>query len=158
MDLKYFYCAKEKLDDTHKKIFNKIEANKLLEKKFDTKDSIKFLYPSYTQYFLSKFVATYIILKKELNSKSNDFTKQDILTNKNDSSELDHINFKLNILEKLINVLIRDMKKIIIEYECLLNFRTLQIDRNKITKNYKANNKIESDFCCKYIFFSFKFH
>jgi len=150
MDLEYFYCAKEKLDDNHKKICNKIEANKQTEKNFDTKDTIKFPYTSYTQYFLSKFVTIYIILKKELRNKTDDPTKSDNQCFKDLGS--DYI-CKINLLEKLINVLIRDMKKIIIEYEYLLNLRTLQIDRNKITKNNKTTNKNENDICRKLNFY-----
>lgn len=152
MDLEYFYCAKEKLDETHKRICKKIEENKCTEKEFEIKDSIKFIYPSYTQFFLSKYVAVYIILKKELKTKTNDNIRLDSISNKNLILEIDHINSRLKTLEKLIDVLIRDMKKIITEYECLLNLRALNIDRSKIIKNFKSSNNVENDIFCKYIF------
>jgi len=152
LDKIYFFSENEKIDnDIHNRIKIKIESNKKFQKGIETRDSIKFLYNSYTQYFLSKFISIYIIFKKEINNlmlkQSSSNNKQKLLNDDVDK-DYDYFNSRISSLKILINILIQDMREIIKKYECLLNLRTFDNERNKTPKpssNSIHNNKLENE-------------
>jgi hypothetical protein len=153
LDIIYFYSNfdDKNNDDIYNKICKKIEFNKNYEKDLEMKEKIKFVYSSFTQYFLSKFVAIYILFKKEINNIKAKHEQNSDLKLKNIKkyeTQLEYFNFRIVFLEKIINVLIIDMKKIFNDHEKLLNLFILHKNRSKFSSNTKNNsNRIEYDIC-----------
>lgn len=161
LDLIYVFANQEKNDELYKKLKEKIDQANKLDKETDNREKVKFVYPSLTQYFLSKFVVIYSLTKKEklhyCNSANLPGAKMNHLNKDYINENQEILNRKLAYLERFINVLISDMKLIIEKYEIMLNLITINNDRTKFSKNPKNQGNapikaLDNDFYSKIIF------
>jgi hypothetical protein len=149
MDLIYKFKTSDFVDEKHKYFSELFEINKKYDKDLDSMSiqSKIFYFPSYTLFFLTKFVMIYIFYKEEKKNYENIYCKHNRVTfgeNKKNKEECLIVQFYTNKLENLeyfIDILMIDLKIIITKYEKMLNFISLQNDRTKnLDQSMQINN------------------
>jgi hypothetical protein len=152
MDLIYKFQTSD-LDERLKYFSELFDASKKCDKDLESMliQSTKFTFPSYTLFFLTKFVMIYIFYKDEkknyekLYSKDNRFTFGGKYGNIDESNINEYYINKLKNVEYFIEILIEDMKIIIEKYEKMLNLFSLQSDRTKNLNQTVQSKNIENN-------------
>ena len=131
MDIIYVICKPDKNNEKQKIIFERIEKNKKYDKDLESRDTIRFIFPLYTQYFLAKSLVIYMYSKKKEMCKP-----ECSIFGEN----------KRKILKNIISVLLGDYKGIMANHQTIMQVYSLHLDRTKISSSSKYINKqLEND-------------